>query len=79
MLSNEELRLQGDWNAAVRLSLCCEQLSLSFAKEKKENRAVWFSGTSGSWLATLLQLISADIPTRGKLDTQNKMLIGSAV
>lgn len=35
MVSNGELGLQGDWNAAVRLSLCCEQLSVSLAKKKK--------------------------------------------
>lgn len=76
MVSNGEFSLQGEWNAAVRLSLCCEQLSLSVAKEKKENRSIRFSGTSGSWVATLLQLISVDILRRGKLDTPNKMLIG---
>lgn len=40
MVSNGELGLQGEWNAAVRLSLCCEQLSVSLAKKKKENRAI---------------------------------------
>lgn len=77
MVSNGELGLQGEWNAAVRLSLCCEQLSVSLAKKKKENRAISFSGTSRSWLATLLQLTSADISRRRKLDTPKKMLIGS--
>lgn len=36
MVSDGELGLQGEWNAAVRLSLCCEQLSVSLAKKKKK-------------------------------------------
>lgn len=71
------------WGAwfARRVECSCQTQSLLWtaervsSKEKEENRAIWFSGTSGSWVATLLQLISADIPRRGKLDTQNKMLI----
>lgn len=77
MVSNGELGLQGEWNAAVRLSLCCEQLSVSLAKgkkKKKENRAIGFSGTSGSWLATLLQLISADIQGEGNFIPKTKFL-----
>lgn len=36
MVSDGEFSLQGEWNAAVRLSLCCEQLSVSVAKKKKK-------------------------------------------
>lgn len=34
MVSNAEFSLQGEWNAAVKLSLRCEQLSVSEAKKK---------------------------------------------
>lgn len=47
MVSNAEFSLQGEWNAAVKLSLCCEQLSVSGTKKKP-------IGPYDSWLWTFL-------------------------
>lgn len=47
MVSNAEFSLQGEWNAAVKLSLCCEQLSVSGTKKNP-------IGPYDSWLWTFL-------------------------
>lgn len=49
MVSNAAFSLQGQWNAAVKLSLCCEQLSMSVAKKEKKK-----VGPYDSWLWTSL-------------------------
>jgi len=35
-----EFSLQGEWNAAVRLSLCCEQLSMTGTTKKNQGHMI---------------------------------------
>lgn len=64
MVLNVEFSLRGEWNAAVKLSLCCEQLSTSVAKEKNtvrpyESQLRTFLFFAGSLNVHLIKIVHA--------------------